>query len=393
MSKDKMSNKDKELKVSKEKRQKEKKSLLKEKKISQGNGGKKPVMVETRWILLALAVLFFLLGGLTGAKALRGEARMEERAQYEYMLSVDAAYHVQLRPNELYPEQRMEEGRIYSSALVETVNFDFTAFYESEQRGEVSGYYSVDLRIQGYQGGETKEIVYERNFPLMSDRKVTGTDKAKIEVELPINMRPYYDFTLRAEEILDAKLARNIEVIFYGSFSADTDYGPVEEPFSYTINVPYGDGLFTLSKPASVLKQGNIGETIEVIEHPYLLLALPAVLLFLTTAALIVYFLRFTRKPTPEEQLRFDWQNILRKHGSRMIRMEGLSLFLQKEVKGEVFDLASLIKMADELRVPIYYALGDKGMPALGTLYLEDREQIYFWKMIASTVEASEIQE
>lgn len=393
MSKDKMNSKDKEIKMSKEKQQKEKKNFPREKKISQGNSTKKPVTAGTRWSVLALAVLFFLLGGLTGTKALRGETRMEEWAQYEYMLSVDAAYHVQLRPNELYPEQRMEEGRIYSSALVEMINFDFTAVYESEQRGEISGLYSVDVRIQGHQGGETKEIVYERSFPLMSDRKVSGTDKAQIAIQLPINMRPYYDFTLRAEEILDAKLVKNIEVMFYGTFSADTDYGPVEEPFSYTINVPYGDGLFTLSKPAPLLKQGSLGESKEVTEHPNLLLLLPTALLFLAAAALLIYFLRFTRKPTPEEQLQFDWQNILRKHGSRMIRMEGLSLFLQKEVKGEVFDLASLIKMADELRVPIYYALGDKGMPALGTLYLEDREQIYFWKMIASTVEASEIQE
>lgn len=391
MSKDKKSSMDKETEMSKEKQSRKKGKValkIKQKKETQGKMVIKPIATGNRLVLLALAILFFVLGGLTGAKALTGESKIEEKVQYPYLMSVDGSYNVQLIPNELYLEPTLGEGRLYASALIDTINFDFTALYESEQKAAIKGIYSVEVLIQGYQGGDTKQIVYERIFPLLRDREVTGKDKAKISVQLPINMKEYQEFILRAEGILDAKPARTMEVVFRGTFFAETDYGSVEEPFSYTINVPYGEGLFTLAKSAPVIKQGSIGESFERIEHPYVYLAFPAILLLLAAAVTMAYLVKFTRKPTAEEQLRFDWQSILRKHGSRMIRLQTVPSFLQEKAKGEVSDLISLIKLADELRVPICYSLDEEGLPEARELYLEGGDLIYFWRVTVKQMNA-----
>lgn len=327
---------------------------------------------------MAAAGLLFAAACCGLARNLTPESISERNILYNYDMSVSSSYEVRLVENELYPEGVLGEDRVYARSLIDRLVIDFTAEYSGNKEAPVRGNYSVVVIVEGYQtSGDSRKIIYEKSFPFAENITLNGEGGGvKITERVALDINEYKIFADRADQILNAKPGREARVVFSGAFVAETDHGEIKEPFTYSILLPLSSDLFTITKQNPIKKTDLIAENREIaMQRAPVSFVLPG-LVMLAALAAIAFLGFFVRQPTAEELYRSNFKKILRKHGSRMVRLEGPS-GAPADLQLAVADLDSLIKMADELQRPVCYALNEEGLPAAGLLYVPDGQRDY----------------
>lgn len=333
--------------------------------------------VRAASLIIALAVVAAAV--CFGISAMRPETTEEKNVLYSYTMSVGCGYEVLLHENELYPEGVLGEGRLYSRNLTDRVDITFSADYLGSDPAALSGDYSVSILLQGYQGAsETRSVVYEQKYTLIENKRFSydGERNAEVSEKVPVRPGTYRSFADKAEQILGAKLNRELQVVFNGSFIAKTEHGEVKEPFTYIIRIPLTNDLYSITKPQAISKGDAFSETTTIETSPGLSALFPPSIALFAGLAAVVVLVFFTRKPTDEEKYKSKFITILRKHGSRMVKLSAVpSITAFKQVT--VADLEGLIKMSDELQRPICYFPDREGLPVDGLLYVPDGERYY----------------
>ena len=336
----------------------------------------------TRKLLFALSVFWLVVAVYILGKALMvSSEETQENTLYSYVISADSQYKVYLKPNQLYPEGFLGENRLYSNALFDYLEVGFVAEYLGTEAAEISGNYSVEAIVEGYQGGgANRQSIYERSFLLSGPKTIEGTTTAKISETVWVALEPYRDFANNAELILGARPSRELKIVLSGTFMAKTDFGEVEEPFSYQLSLPMGTELFTITKSEPLSRQNQITETQSVNISAKPMTMMVAVLFLLIGFGGAIAILNFTRKPSEEELYRIAFADMVRKHGSRIIRLDSLPDLVTSDLHTRLADLDSLVKLADDLQRPICFCPDTLGMPTDNLLFVSDGEIHYLWE-------------
>ncbi len=326
---------------------------------------------------MAGAVILLTAAGYGLFRNLTPKVVSEKDILYSYTMAVDSGYKVSLVENELYPEKVLGEDRVYARSLIDHLSIKFTAEYIGSKTAAISGNYSAAVVVEGYQlVGDSRKVIYEKNFPLTENKVIKGADSVKIAEEVTVDINEYKAFADKADQILNAKPGREARVLFSGVILAKTEQGEINEPFMYSILLPLTNDLFSITKQAPITKADVIAETREIVMEPAaasFILPVTSLLIALAAIAALVFL---TRPPTTEESYCSAFKGIMRKHGSRMVRLESLAAG-PGDVQVTVADLDSLIKIADELQRPVCYALDEEGLPAAGLLYVPDGQRRY----------------
>jgi len=326
----------------------------------------------TRLALLTAAVILLAGTGYAALMALKPSITTERTILYSYSLSAGGSYEALLIENELYPERVLGEDRIYSRNLIDRLNITFTADYSGNQPSSISGNYSIAVTVQGYQSSnDIRRVIYEHSFPLVENKPIQGENSVEISDTVSLDLSEYKYFADKAEQILNARPERSGKIIFSGVFLAQTEYGEVEEPFSYLIDLPLSSELFSITKEAPISKTDIIAEENDAELRSSLTSAILPLSGSLIILAAILVLIFFTRLPTEEEQYVLNFKAILRKHGSRMAKLNNLPP-ITVDTQVEIADLASLIKISDERQRPVCYSLNGEGLPVDGLLYVPD---------------------
>lgn len=336
---------------------------------------------------MLLTVLLLVAVGYSASKVFAVKVSTDAESKYAYTMSAVANYQVFLVPNELYPAGVMEEGLVYSNKLINGIMIDFSADLAGSLPAQISGNYDISVLVEGYQGAsDNRSVIYERRFPLVENASAVSKEKSAVITDsIWLNPDVYRDFADRAEILLGAKPNRQMTVEFSGNFIADTDYGQIKEPFSYAITIPIASSeLFSITKPRPVSKTDSIAETKQVQQidaSPFsvLLVVLGGIAFLL--ALLVLLF--GVRPPTAAEQYRLLFKDIQRKYGSRMVRLSMLPPLPENEVVW-VADMEGLVKIADETRRPVCYALEPDGLPSEGLFYVLVASKYYLMRLIVT---------
>ena len=336
-------------------------------------------------LLIAAAVLFFAMGAYLYS-LLQNETTSDREIYYDYSLSAGADYEVILAQNDLYPDGRLKEGRLYSRRLSESLEIAFLAQYKGSEAAQISGEYEILALIQGFQqqNSESRNVIYERReilVPKKSAGSAADSASAGIEDRVTIDLVECIQFADQADIILGAKPNRDLQVIFSGSWIAETPHGRVEEPFVSLVSVPLGPELFSIGEQEMSGKTGSLSEARHVESRkgsPLQINLLLAGEILIVLAAIVLLF--FTRRPLTEEAFGLRVKEILRRFGSRMVCLEALPAARDNGIAW-VGDLESLVKVADELQRPICYALDRQGLFAGGVLCVLHSEAYYAFRL------------
>ena len=326
-----------------------------------------------------MIINFFLLGlALLGSiKVFITEAISEQNVLYKYTLSATSNYQVHVIPNMLYPEGVLGEGRLYSRRLANWADITFQAEYTGSLPAEITGSYTINAVVEGYQSTqEQNSVIYERVYPLSAAAPVTTSlSTAGIMDTIVVDLNGYKAFADQADVLIGSRPNRDIRVIFSGNFLAITEHGEVNQPFSHVVTIPLNSEIFSISNPAPFSKTDVIANTKEIGAQVDLFLA--GLMFFLIAILLsgLVILLVYARPPTTAEEYSRHFHEIRRKHGSRMIRLTDLPGGFIQNI--QMYDIESLVKVSDELQRPIGYVLDQNGLPRQGMLYVSDGVMAY----------------
>jgi len=337
----------------------------------------KRALVTAGGLLLLLSAVSLVLGLLPGKE--RVEATL-----YSYQVTADASHRVHIVPNELYGSEWLEEGKAYPEVLTDYIEFRFKAPLQGSGPATVSGSYQIKAVMEGYQNAaEGRRIIYEKQFSL-KEGVISGTDdgQAVAEANVQVYLAPYRQFAAQADQILHTSVARDISLYFTGIFTIDTEFGQKKQEFTYQVSFPIGTGasIYEIKKPAPFVAEGGISETEEIDKPINMRNVLLSSLAWVVGLALLLSSRFFGRLPDEEKAWQTEMKRILRKYGSRMVRLEHLPDFGQKECIF-VADIESMISMAEEMRQPLLYCPDMEQLPQDGVFFTFDAEQVCLFQV------------
>jgi hypothetical protein len=344
-------------------------------------GLKRPMLKNSVRVSLVIISIILILGSSYFAyEALKPYNDSEKIILHSYSMSAEGSLEAELRENILYTDRIANEGQLLSNALVERLKFTFNASYTGSRGTVIEGYYSVGVLVQGYRGSSPREMVYEREYPILGEKTVSGVTNVRITEDVPLRLDEYLNFTYQAEQILNARLSKDAQLVFNGRFIAKNEFGVIEEPFTYTVLLPLSNELYTITMDEPISKTEYITETVETEVFPeYDAAMLPftglATGLLFTLSALFL-----TRQPNEKEKYAHLCKSIIRRYGSRMAQLAALP-GIDGLTAIEAENIDSLVRVSDERRQPICYVLNGGGLPVGGLLFVPDGVNRYILRL------------
>lgn len=355
----------------------------------QKNRSKKICGKRTR-LALYLSGLLLLAGGIISFFA-HSQPTEEtiENTTYSYKLTVDSAYRVRVLPNELFTDEWLSEGGMYSEKLTDYVEIMLSAELVGSGKAELGGNYQITAVIEGYQSGaDSKKIIYRKEFELeQGNIAQTAENQARAQETIEVKPLTYRQHVEKAEQILGNSTSKDIYLLFEGTFQIDAETGAEEKGFSYRLPIPLGasSSFYEIPKPNAVTEEGKMTELVSVVRQPDKVGQILAAGVAVIGLAMELFVLLATRLPEKEEKWQMEMSKIMRKYGSRMVRLETLPDLAQRE---QLFlkDMDSMIILAEELRQPVLYSLDQEHMPSAGLFYIPDGKRIYVFQRLKPSI-------
>lgn len=342
-------------------------------------GRKYPLPPARKYLCMGAGLLLLVCTVMAGLYILPARTETVEHTDYSYSVSSDITYRVKLLPNDLFQEEWLDEGLLYSNALTDQIEISFQALFAGSGTASVTGDYEITGIIEGYQDTkDVKRIIYKKSFPLKEGSVPEGSGSAEIKDSLSIKLAPYKEAADLADSILGATPARQFYLLFEGSFKADTAYGEVNEPFSLTLRIPLesSSGLYEITAPSPFTNKGSLTSASQVTVAASPEKAILVLLLGIISLVCILWPLLGTRLPNEEEAYRILVHSIFRKYESRMVRLNQLDRKIM-DSSIQVADMDNLVLISEETHQPIYYCPDKDKLPEEGIFYVPGSPNSY----------------
>ncbi len=335
-----------------------------------------------RIALLASSALLLAVSCFFLYRNARPKTVTEEERLYTYTISANMGYSVRLTANDLFPEGSLPENRLYPARLTDAFICSVSAEYAATAPAAISGHYTTEVVVQGYQTiSNQRQVVYEKRFPVGSGE--IAEDEAsslKLTGDVEADFAAYKAVADNAMSLIGSSVRNEMQVVFSGSFSAETQHGSVTVPFSQALAIPLSGDIFSITRQAAFSKGDSIKRAYQSTVPPSASAWLPYVLMAALAASGLAALLKLSRPPLPAEYQLRAFRGIVKKHGSRMIKLQELP---PKPWGRKVIlaDIDSLVKLSDDMQKPICYALEENGLPSEDMLFLQDGDVRYIFIM------------
>lgn len=346
---------------------------------------KKPITKRRRTILLAVAGLVIALSGYAVYYIHQQDPEDETRVLYQYAMTAKGDYQVQLKENALYSETILPAGGVYPKSIFDKLLISLNAELigiqkEESEPAEVSCTYVIKTAARGLQQSDgVKRTIYEKEFIIRSqeDPLPLQSTGGTISEELELNFDALEAYTSHAESIIRATAGKEAELIFSGAFTVKQGDEEKTETFDYRLPIPIFTDLFQITQPDPIGKSGEISVQEEGIRLGFNPLMIAPIALIVASLGLILALLQlFDPKLVDEAMLRRNaFKQILRRHGSRMVQLEGGEQFAG--TLRAIADMDSMVKLSDQLGVPMLYALEENGALAQDRILIPHQELLY----------------
>lgn len=333
---------------------------------------------KKRRISLLLGIVLLVTGGIGLVRFALPREQEQQVNLATYKITADSTHRVHLKPNSLFSNEWMEEGMLYPDRLTDflEIKLNLEGILTKEQK--ISGEYEISALLEGFQmRSEEKKTIYERRYSL---KKVTveesTTNHVSFEEVIRITPSAHVKFAEEAEAVLGGRTSRGLYVILDGTFLIADQ----EKKISYKIPIPVeGEQFYEIKKPEPLAENGEITETSTVSSVPALSEYILFLLLVLAGLVLLVVIAVFTRDLRADELWKVNLLKVMRKYGSRMVCLEELPETGDRKVLS-IKNMRSMVELAEEVREPVLYCLGENELPKDGIFCVLGKEYIYMLK-------------
>lgn len=336
-----------------------------------------------RWGRLAgaaVCVLALCLCVIEAVRVLPGRKTVQDVFGYGYSVTAEGSAVSLLADNDIYPDGKILMGQLCPYALTTAVTAEVSAAYHGTQEvSGLAGRYQTEVVVAGALESDTGSIpVYEKHFPLQSGDIPTEGSGAAVTVRLALDPAVYIAAADAAATTLGTNPTRSVTLVFSGRFTARTDWGEVDEPFSWTLLLPSSrtTPLYTLTASAPTSVQRSLTTRQESRQSPAPAAAAGVIAAAFLSGGGLWIFLKLTRPLTPEETFRALRRHLLRLYGGRMVCLAERPA-ISPETEWLVKNLQQLAFLAEEQHLPVFYTADEEGLPRDGFFFVPCGGWIY----------------
>lgn len=324
----------------------------------------KKIRVAGRVRLAVMIILALLFAGALyhTCTVFRKPALVERKvAVLSYRQKGDLSYSVQIRPNSVFPEERLGPGGTYFTKVVKAIDADFSYLFKADRAAALKATYSVVATVDAPK-------MWQKEFTLVLPTEVAAKgDTLSITRPFTIDLPFYNDFLKAVSEELGATASEPRLVIKAPvEVKAVSPAGVVTDRLAPEMIIPLASGCFQVSGELSPVKRGEL-TALRKVADPSLGRRKKTAVAFLAGAGMLLVFWPLVtgceRKKTDDGGKR-ELELLARTCGDRMVQVQAGFSLPDGVVAVPLNSPEDLVRVADELGKPvIFQPCGPQGQP------------------------------
>lgn len=335
-----------------------------------------------RFLLLVLCLAIVVIGLQIYTSVTSPGTVVNETVLFEYSFQPSLNYQVNIHENDVYEGTVMEEDLTYSKRILDNIVANYAVSYKASKSVALHIDYQIVAVVNGYQGGEDKNILWSKEFPL-TDKKVIEieSDSWNAEETVSFTLDDYDAFANRANEITGIKVSNEVVIEMRGNIVANTPEEVKTVPINTNLSIPLLEDVFKINKSNIELVNDSIVDSKRIpapLNQTKILLF--SILLTLCLVGVII-LLFFSKEPSPLESVRRKSKGVIKNYGSRIVALKNMPKFDYRQIY-KVDSIKDLIKISDEIEKPIIYESDTEDVIKNHELYLIDEDKLYIWEII-----------
>lgn len=333
--------------------------------------------------IFSISILIFIY--LIYNKAFIPVYEVQQKPVYSYNNIGLINYNVYLKDNNLYNSNKLDEGKLYLSELVNYIDTRVKYEFNGEREASISGEYNITAKVKGFTGdGEGIVSIWEKDFPIIQD-KTFSSDKGKLSINenVIMNIKDYNNFVKEIIESTKINCQASLTLSLDIKLNGITDKGNIEENISTYITFPLNVSMFEITK-SSIDSTGSIEETIQVLKpiNKNIVILYSVILLILSIVLIILIF--FVKIAPEKEQHEKELKIIFRKYGDRLVALglinENKNIYSDLLNNNSIYvhTIDDLIRISDELSKPIFY-IYSKDYNDINSFFISNEDDKYIY--------------
>ncbi len=298
---------------------------------------------------------------------------------YKYNNKANIDYEVFLKPNILYNEASLGEGKLYITQFIEHIKTSYQYEFQGERKADINGGYEIIAQVEGYTGeGETYKTIWKKDFIILPKKQFESKDKSiSVKEDVSINLNQYNDFARQVIEDSKVSTSVKLKVFMNTNVKASTDKGNIEDNITPLITIPLNTSYFEISGELSTEKPGAIEETRQVplpVDKKKVMIY--SVVLGIL-AIILLFILFFTKGVAIKDPKQKKLKKIFKSHGTRLVALNN-ELTITSLKQNAVKSIDDLVKISDEIAKPIMYKYS-LDYQYINKFYVTDENEIYIY--------------
>ncbi|NLY71149.1 MAG: DUF5305 domain-containing protein, partial [Clostridiales bacterium] len=202
-----------------------------------------------RFLLLVLCLAIVVIGLQIYTTITSPGTVVNETVLFEYSYQPSLNYQVNIHENEVYDGTVMEEDLTYSKRILDNIVAKYAVSYKASNSVPLNIDYQIVAVVNGYQGGEDKNILWSKEFPLTNKKVIeVESDSWNVEETVSFTLDDYDAFANRANEITGLKVANEVVIEMRGNIVANTANGVETVPINTNLSIPLMEDVFKIKK-------------------------------------------------------------------------------------------------------------------------------------------------
>ncbi len=331
---------------------------------------------DIRKILISANIIIILIFSyLIYNEAFNADFEEQKNTVYTYSNKGSINYSVYLKPNKLYNEKVLEEGRLYITEFVDYIDTNLKYEFTGEKSDNIKADYSITAKVQGYATESDKIInIWEKDFPILTNKTINSYEnKILIDERVKVNLTDYNSFVKEIKDASKINCQTNLILSMNINLSGNTEKGEVEDSIITSLEIPLDVAMFEITGNNIVDKPGVIEETVHVhIPVNKVLVIIYGIILTALIISLIT-LLFFTQTAPEKDLLEKELNKIFKKHGDRLVALNS-DMSVKNSI--EVKSIEDLVKISDETGKPILYKYSE-AYKEINKFYVSGNEEIF----------------
>ncbi|GEM_PF-345993 len=331
---------------------------------------------DIRKILISANIIIILIFSyLIYNEAFNADFEEQKNTVYTYSNKGSINYSVYLKPNKLYNEKVLEEGRLYITEFVDYIDTNLKYEFTGEKSDNIKADYSITAKVQGYATESDKIInIWEKDFPILTNKTINSYEnKILIDERVKVNLTDYNSFVKEIKDASKINCQTNLILSMNINLSGNTEKSEVEDSIITSLEIPLDVAMFEITGNNIVDKPGVIEETVHVhIPVNKVLVIIYGIILIALIISLIT-LLFFTQTAPEKDPLEKELNKIFKKHGDRLVALNS-DMSVKNSI--EVKSIEDLVKISDETGKPILYKYSE-AYKEINKFYVSGNEEIF----------------